>query len=88
MMTIDELKSALSDYREKLKGKAGKVVTSSQNGPIGMQLIDAIVDALETLEKRVEKLEGAQEPGEKHSGEEKPQFKTGDEDAAAPDKVY
>jgi hypothetical protein len=56
-MTIDELKKKIADYRSKLKGESGKIVTSSDNGPIGLKVIDDVVAAMEALEKRIAALE-------------------------------
>ena len=56
-MTVHEMKVTVEAYREGLKERAGGVVTSSENGPIGMEPIDAILAALEALEQRVEELE-------------------------------
>ena len=46
-MEIDKLKSEVIIYRDKLKEKTGKVCTFGKNGPVGLSLIDAIVETLE-----------------------------------------
>jgi hypothetical protein len=46
-MEIDKLKSEVIIYRDKLKEKKGKVCTFGKNGPVGLSLIDAIVETLE-----------------------------------------
>jgi hypothetical protein len=60
-MTIDGLKAKVEAYREILaKEKNGKGVVFSESGPVGMSLVDAIVQALEALEKRVKAVEEAE----------------------------
>jgi hypothetical protein len=56
-MTVQELKNALKGYREKAKERAGKVVTWSEGGPVGIAFIEAIVRVLEAQQKRIEELE-------------------------------
>jgi len=56
-MDIQELKSEVDRYRDKLKEKKGHVCTWGKNGPVGMQLIDVLVETLEAQQKRIEALE-------------------------------
>ena len=56
-MSIKNLKSAIEAHQDKLKAKKGKVCTFGKNGPVGMQIVDALVDALEAQEQRIEALE-------------------------------
>jgi hypothetical protein len=56
-MTVQELKNAVAAYRQDLKKKYGKMVTSSESGPVGVNLFDSVVAVLETLQKRIEELE-------------------------------
>jgi len=56
-MEIDELKSQVEKYREKLKEKKGHVCTFGKNGPVGMVLIDALVEVLEAQQQRIEAIE-------------------------------
>jgi hypothetical protein len=56
-MDIDKLKSEIQKYRDKLNEKKGKVCTFGKNGPVGMGLIDAIVETLEAQHQRIEALE-------------------------------
>jgi hypothetical protein len=56
-MDIDTLKSEIEKYRDKLTDKKGKVCTFGKNGPVGMNLIDAIVETLEAQHKRIQALE-------------------------------
>lgn len=56
-MDIQELKATVERHRSALKEKTGKLLISSEMGPVGIPLIDAIVATLETLEQRVKKLE-------------------------------
>lgn len=56
-MTIEELKTKVETYREDLKKKPGSPVCFSETGPVGMSLIDAIVNVLESQQKRIKELE-------------------------------
>jgi hypothetical protein len=56
-MTIEEFKKAVEGHRQKIKGNTG-LVTWSENGPVGMVLIDAVVRVLEDQEQRLAALEG------------------------------
>ena len=56
-MTIEELKREVEAYREDLKAKPGHLVASSETGPVGISLIEAIVATLETQQQRIEELE-------------------------------
>jgi hypothetical protein len=56
-MDIQELKSEVDKYRDKLKEKKGHVCTWGKNGPVGMRLIDVLVETLEAQQKRIEALE-------------------------------
>ena len=57
IMSIKKLKSAVEEHRERLSAKKGKVCTFGKNGPVGMQVIDALVEALEAQEQRIDELE-------------------------------
>jgi hypothetical protein len=56
-MTVDELKAKVESYREGLKEKVGHPIVFAMSGPVGMSVIDAIVDTLETMEKRIKELD-------------------------------
>jgi hypothetical protein len=56
-MDIDQLKSEIEKYRDKLKVKKGTVCVFGKNGPVGMGLIDAMAEALEAQHRRIEALE-------------------------------
>ncbi|HEY5953336.1 MAG TPA: hypothetical protein VIT18_03175 [Terrimicrobiaceae bacterium] len=56
-MSLKEARAAVKEYRDKLKTKRGKVCTFGKNGPIGMQVIDPILDAIEDQERRIRALE-------------------------------
>jgi hypothetical protein len=58
-MTIDELKVAAQTQQSNLEAKAGSIVSFSKTGPVGMSMIFAMIEALETLERRVSALEAA-----------------------------
>ncbi len=55
-MTIEELRSTVESYRNGLKKNSGKQCLSSESGPVGMLLIDAIVAVLEAQERRIEEI--------------------------------
>ena len=57
IMSIKKLKSAVEEHRDRLSTKKGKVCTFGKNGPVGMQVIDALVEALEAQEQRIDELE-------------------------------
>jgi hypothetical protein len=56
-MKTDELKSKVSIYRALLKGKDGTLCRFSEEGPVGISVIDDLVVALESQQKRIEALE-------------------------------
>jgi hypothetical protein len=56
-MSLKEARAAVKEYRDKLKARRGKVCTFGKNGPIGMQVIDPILDAIEDQERRIRALE-------------------------------
>jgi hypothetical protein len=56
-MDINELKKRVADYRVTLKQKSGAAVCSSETGPVGISMIDALVAALETQDQRIKALE-------------------------------
>ena len=62
-MTINELKSKVEQYRVSLKERAGKMCTSSENGPIGISIIDDVVAVIESQERRIKKLEKLEKGG-------------------------
>lgn len=60
-MTIEEMKSKVEEHRDGCKKSAGAMVQFSVTGPAGMAVIDVLVQAIESLEKRVAELEEAGE---------------------------
>jgi hypothetical protein len=58
-MTIDELKARVQSVRVKLADpkRQGHIIAASENGPIGIDLIDALVKALEEQAKRIDALQ-------------------------------
>jgi hypothetical protein len=56
-MKIHELKSKVSIYRALLKGKDGTLCKFSEDGPVGISVIDDLIQALESQQKRIEALE-------------------------------
>ena len=61
-MKIDELKSMVSIYRALLKGKDGTLCRFSEEGPVGISVIDDLVVALESQQKRY-RGSGKEDPG-------------------------
>ena len=49
-MDAEELRSEVASYRLKLRNKPPKL---GPNGPIDMDLIDVLVEAISSLEKRI-----------------------------------
>ena len=49
-MNATELKSEVASHRLKLRNKPAKLVACGPNGPIDMDLIDILVDAISSLE--------------------------------------
>jgi hypothetical protein len=55
-MTIHSLKAMVDAKRMELKAKAGHMAATSDRGPIGIDLIDAIVKVLEAHQKQIDEL--------------------------------
>ena len=55
-MNAKELRSEVASYRLKLRSKTPKLVTNGPNGPIDMDLIEVLVEAISSLEKRIDDL--------------------------------
>ena len=53
-MKATELKLGVASYRLKLRNKPSKLVTCGPNGPIDMDLIEILVDAISSLERRID----------------------------------
>lgn len=58
-MTVEELKAKVEKNREWLKEQSGHMVKFAETGPVGIGLIDAIVETLETMQARMQGLEKA-----------------------------
>ena len=56
-MSLKEAKAAVQEHRDKLKAKRGKVCTFGKDEPVGMQVIDPILAAIEDQERRIQALE-------------------------------
>jgi len=57
-MTIPELKKFVEDEAVKIGQRgSGHMVLSSGSGPIGIELIEAVVSALESIDKRIETMQ-------------------------------
>ncbi|MEO7403517.1 MAG: hypothetical protein ABIU95_07590 [Burkholderiales bacterium] len=55
-MTIEDLKANVEAYRQGLKSKSG-VCMFSENGPVGMSVIDALVATIEAQQKEIDDLQ-------------------------------
>ncbi|HEV2969535.1 MAG TPA: hypothetical protein VGY55_06045 [Pirellulales bacterium] len=57
-MTIDELRREIVSYRKALteKGKAGHMVRFTSTGPVGMPLIDKLVEVMEMQQRQIDDL--------------------------------
>ena len=53
-MNAIELKSEVASYRLMLRSKPAKLVACGPNGPVDMDLIDVLVNAISSLEKRID----------------------------------
>jgi hypothetical protein len=56
-MNATELRSEVASYRLMLRNKTAKLVTCGPNGPIDMDLIDILVEAISSLEKRIDSID-------------------------------
>lgn len=56
-MSASELRSELETLRETLRNAPSRAIRSSENGPIGISIIDKIVAVMEDQERRIEQLE-------------------------------
>jgi hypothetical protein len=59
-MNVEDLKELCEQHREQLKSKTGRLVKFCEDGPIGISLIDAIVEILETQQQEIENLKSSQ----------------------------
>jgi hypothetical protein len=56
-MKLKEAKAKIEAKRASLREKSGHMVASSENGPIGIDMIDALLVVIEDQQKRIEELE-------------------------------
>ena len=57
-MNVQKLKSKLQDYKRKLAECGnGAVIISSDHGPVGIGIIEDIVEAIDDLDDRITTLE-------------------------------
>jgi hypothetical protein len=63
-----QLKSAVDRYRVKLREKTPKLVAYSPTGPIEIEIIDVVVEAIASLENRIAALEHASGDTAKNAG--------------------
>ena len=56
-MSLEKVKSAIEEYRDKMHAKKGKIVTFGKGGPVGLQIIDVLVAELEEQDQRIQALE-------------------------------
>ena len=64
-LNATKLRSEVASYRLRLRNKPPKLVTSSPNGPVDMDLIDVLVEAFSSLERRIDAIEVARTQSEK-----------------------
>lgn len=57
-MDITELKDEIAQTRESLKTREGKTVVFSPHGPIGVGLIEAVVEILAAQQAQIDELKG------------------------------
>jgi hypothetical protein len=60
-MTIDEFRLEVASHRRAMteKGKSGHTVRYTAAGPVGMSLIDKLVELLETQQRQLDELKSA-----------------------------
>ena len=56
-MNVEVLKLRVADLASRLKGNGGKIVMSSDGGPIGIGVINDIVETLAGIELRIADIE-------------------------------
>ena len=54
-MTVEDLRAKIEAYRVSLKAKSG-VCVFSENGPIGMSVVDMLVAAIESQQQQIDEL--------------------------------
>jgi hypothetical protein len=62
-MNAKQLQSEVERYRLKLRSKPAKLVSYGPSGPIDIEVIDTIVEAISSMEKRIIALEKTCLPG-------------------------
>ncbi len=64
-MTIDEFRIEVASQRRAMteKGKSGHAVRYTAAGPVGMALIDRLVELLETQQQQLDELKAAVKAG-------------------------
>jgi len=55
-MSVDQLRKEIEQYEQALKGKTGKVVAFSENGPANMGLIRALFEVVVQQQREIETL--------------------------------
>ena len=55
-MSVEALKRKVEDYRGKLKASAGSPIVSSETGPIGISMIDALVATVKSQQRQIDEL--------------------------------
>ena len=61
-MNAIELKSEVASYRLMLRNKPAKLVACGPNGPVDMDLIDILVNAISSLEKPIDAIDVTKRP--------------------------
>jgi len=55
-MTIDELKGKIETVRQRLKRGTPAISVATENGPIGIDVIDALVATIEAQQSQIDAL--------------------------------
>ena len=55
-MTVEQLRKEIDAYEQSLKGKTGKVVAFTENGPANMGLIRALFEVVEQQQREIDQL--------------------------------
>ncbi len=61
-MNAIELKSEVASYRLMVKNKTPKLVACGPSGPVDMDMIDILVNAISSLEKRIDAIDLTRRP--------------------------
>jgi hypothetical protein len=57
MITMEQLRNKVSTYRSVLGAKDGRVIYGTSYGPVDMEVVDILIEAMKDLDERISKLE-------------------------------